>query len=56
VSGVPETYFINPDGVIVHKHIAPIDPRTLRACVELARQTGEVDPQLVAACDPGRAG
>jgi cytochrome c biogenesis protein CcmG, thiol:disulfide interchange protein DsbE len=56
VSGVPETYFINPNGVIVHKHVAPIDPPTLAACVELARQPAEkpeqVDAKLLAACDP----
>ncbi|MEZ4240268.1 MAG: redoxin domain-containing protein [Myxococcota bacterium] len=55
VSGVPETYFINRDGRIVHKHIAPIDPPTLLACIELARAQGEVAPQAVAACDPERA-
>jgi cytochrome c biogenesis protein CcmG/thiol:disulfide interchange protein DsbE len=51
VSGVPETYFINGDGMIVHKHVAPIDPDTLRACIELARAK-QPEPQLVAACDP----
>lgn len=55
VSGVPETYFINRDGRIVHKHVAPIDPRLLRACIELARVTGEVSPEMVAACDPEKA-
>ncbi len=29
VSGVPETYFINRDGVIVGKYAAPIDQQTL---------------------------
>lgn len=29
VSGVPETYFITPDGVIMTKHVGPIDPQTL---------------------------
>jgi len=53
VTGVPETYFINPDGVIVHKHIAPINPTTLRACIELARKSGTaIDPTLLARCDP----
>jgi cytochrome c biogenesis protein CcmG, thiol:disulfide interchange protein DsbE len=55
VSGVPETYFINRDGRIVHKHVAPIDPRTLQACIELARVSGEVSPQMLAACDPEKA-
>ncbi|MEQ1565484.1 MAG: TlpA disulfide reductase family protein [Myxococcota bacterium] len=55
VSGVPETYFINPDGRIVHKHVAPISPATLAACVALARQRGDVDPKLLAACDPESA-
>lgn len=54
VSGVPETYFVNVDGIIVHKHVAPIDRNTLRACIELARHGGPCDPQLVAACDPTR--
>jgi cytochrome c biogenesis protein CcmG/thiol:disulfide interchange protein DsbE len=55
VSGVPETYFVSVDGNVVHKHIAPLDPRTLQACVELARHSGPPDPGLVAACDPKRA-
>ncbi len=29
VSGVPETYFITADGVILTKHVGPIDPQTL---------------------------
>ncbi len=29
VSGVPETYFITADGVIMTKHVGPIDPQTL---------------------------
>ncbi len=55
VSGVPETYFVNRQGIIVHKHVAPIDPRTLAACIALAKYEGEEpDRQLVAACDPKR--
>lgn len=51
VSGVPETYFINRAGKIVHKHIAPIDPRTLRACIDLAR-ADTPDASALAACAP----
>lgn len=29
VAGVPETYFIDPEGVIRGKHVGPIDPQTL---------------------------
>jgi cytochrome c biogenesis protein CcmG/thiol:disulfide interchange protein DsbE len=29
VSGVPETYFITAEGVIMTKHVGPIDPQTL---------------------------
>lgn len=30
-SGVPETYFIDRQGIIRGKHVGPIDPQTLRA-------------------------
>ncbi|MCI0570575.1 MAG: redoxin family protein [Myxococcaceae bacterium] len=33
-TGVPETYFIDAAGVIVHKHIGPIDPETLVGWVQ----------------------
>ena len=29
VAGVPETYFIDSDGIIRGKHVGPIDPQTL---------------------------
>lgn len=29
VTGVPETFFISPDGVVQHKHAGPLDERTL---------------------------
>ncbi|HYI02581.1 TlpA family protein disulfide reductase [Hyalangium sp.] len=29
VSGVPETYFISAEGVILGKHVGPIDPQSL---------------------------
>ena len=29
VSGVPETYFIDANGIIMGKHVGPIDPQTL---------------------------
>lgn len=34
VAGVPETYFINRQGIIVGKYPYPIDPRTMTARVE----------------------
>jgi len=34
ISGVPETYFIDKNGIIRHKHIGPIDPQTLMAQVK----------------------
>ena len=53
VSGVPETYFINREGRIVHKHVAPIDPVVLMGCIEVARVTGEISPAMMAKCDGG---
>ena len=29
VSGVPETYFITSDGIILGKHVGPIDPQSM---------------------------
>jgi cytochrome c biogenesis protein CcmG/thiol:disulfide interchange protein DsbE len=37
VFGVPETYFIGPDGVIAGRHIGPIDEATLVAGIESLR-------------------
>ena len=34
VYGVPETYFINREGMIVYKHVGPISPGVLRHWVE----------------------
>ncbi len=34
VYGVPETYFIDGEGVIRTKHVGPIDPQTLKARIE----------------------
>jgi cytochrome c biogenesis protein CcmG/thiol:disulfide interchange protein DsbE len=36
VQGVPETYFINREGVIVAKYAAPMEPRTIDALVAQA--------------------
>ncbi len=37
VFGVPETYFIGPDGVIAGRHIGPIDEQTLVNGIETLR-------------------
>jgi cytochrome c biogenesis protein CcmG/thiol:disulfide interchange protein DsbE len=29
VAGVPETYFVDPQGIITGKHVGPIDPQSL---------------------------
>jgi cytochrome c biogenesis protein CcmG, thiol:disulfide interchange protein DsbE len=34
VSGVPETYFITADGIIMTKHVGPIDPQTLHQRIQ----------------------
>jgi len=38
VYGVPETFFISPDGTIVDKYVGPLTPRELVARVERARR------------------
>lgn len=38
VFGVPETYFIRPDGVIAGRHIGPIDEQTLINGIEALRR------------------
>jgi len=37
VFGIPETYFIGPDGVIAGRHIGPIDEQTLVTGIEAIR-------------------
>ena len=37
IIGVPETYFIDPEGTIVAKHIGPLDGQTLMARLREAR-------------------
>jgi cytochrome c biogenesis protein CcmG/thiol:disulfide interchange protein DsbE len=45
VSGVPETYFITPDGIILTKHVGPIDPQTLTLRIqELTKAAGASKP------------
>lgn len=39
VFGVPETYFIGPDGVIAGRHFGPIDEQTLVRGIEALRRT-----------------
>ncbi len=38
VFGIPETYFIRPDGVIAGRHIGPIDEETLVNGIEAIRR------------------
>lgn len=38
VFGIPETYFIAPDGVIAGRHIGPIDEATLARGIEAIRR------------------
>ena len=37
VFGIPETYFIGPDGVIAGRHIGPVDEATLVASIDKLR-------------------
>lgn len=37
VFGIPETFFIGPDGVIAGRHVGPIDTATLAAGIEALR-------------------
>ncbi len=37
VFGIPETYFIGPDGIIAGRHIGPIDETTLTTGIECLR-------------------
>jgi len=36
VYGVPETYFVSPDGVIVEKYVGPLTPKAITALVAQA--------------------
>lgn len=38
VTGVPETYLVGPDGVIIAKHTGPLTPESAEALVEKARR------------------
>jgi cytochrome c biogenesis protein CcmG/thiol:disulfide interchange protein DsbE len=38
VAGVPETYFIDAQGLIRHKHVGPIDPETLATQIRALAQ------------------
>src|SRR5216684_201617 len=40
VFGIPETFFIGPDGVIAGRHIGPIDEETLANGIESIRRGG----------------
>jgi cytochrome c biogenesis protein CcmG, thiol:disulfide interchange protein DsbE len=37
VFGIPETYFIGPDGIVAGRHIGPIDEATLVTAIESLR-------------------
>ena len=37
VFGIPETFFIGPDGIIAGRHIGPIDEATLARGIEAIR-------------------
>ncbi len=39
VFGIPETYFIGPDGIVAGRHIGPIDDTTLINGIECLRST-----------------
>jgi cytochrome c biogenesis protein CcmG, thiol:disulfide interchange protein DsbE len=41
VSGVPETFFIGPDGVVGHKQIGPVTEQVLIEWIERLRPAGE---------------
>lgn len=49
VAGVPETYFIDPQGIIRGKHVGPIDPETL---AQRIRELSEPLPAAQAASKP----
>ena len=38
VAGVPETYFIDANGIILGKHVGPLDPESLAAGVRALRE------------------
>jgi cytochrome c biogenesis protein CcmG/thiol:disulfide interchange protein DsbE len=40
VSGVPETYFITSEGIILGKHVGPIDPDTLKQRISELTKAG----------------
>lgn len=39
VAGVPETYFIDANGIILGKHVGPIDPDSLAAGIRALRES-----------------
>jgi cytochrome c biogenesis protein CcmG/thiol:disulfide interchange protein DsbE len=40
VYGVPETFFITPDGKVAHKYVGPLTPKLLQEFVQRARGGG----------------
>lgn len=44
VFGIPETFFITPDGIVAGRHIGPIDEATLVAGIEAIRPSAKAGP------------
>jgi hypothetical protein len=44
VFGIPETFFIAPDGIVAGRHIGPIDEATLVAGIEAIRPSAKAGP------------
>jgi len=44
VFGVPETFFIAPDGIVAGRHLGPIDEATLVAGIEAIRASAKAGP------------
>ena len=42
VYGVPETFFIDKNGIIRHKHIGPLDSQTISAAMEILKTTKDL--------------
>jgi cytochrome c biogenesis protein CcmG/thiol:disulfide interchange protein DsbE len=47
VAGVPETYFIDSNGVITGKHVGPIDPQSLTTRIRALTAGGASPPTAV---------
>jgi cytochrome c biogenesis protein CcmG, thiol:disulfide interchange protein DsbE len=57
VFGIPETYFIRPDGVIAGRHVGTIDEETLRRAIDAIRPLSlRRAPPITTAVDEQREG